>query len=124
MHERGRPVTEVCEHYGISRKTFSKWYGRYRESGRDFHVLKDRLRRPHIHHRSVPKRAVVMRHKTRYGPRQIAYYLAQEVILISVYGVYRVLQRAVLVHKRRSRPRNKPQSYGMAVPGQSESSKT
>ena len=122
MHERGRPVTEVCEHYGISRKTFYKWYGRYRESGRDFHVLKDRSRRPHGHPRSIPnrvvERVVTMRHKTRYGPRRIAYYLAQEGISISVYGVYRVLQRAGLVHKRRSRPRKKPQSYAMAVPGQ------
>ena len=46
MHEGGTPVTEVCAHYGISRKTFYKWYGRYQESGRGFHVLKDRSRRP------------------------------------------------------------------------------
>ena len=104
MHERGTPVTEVCGHYGISRKTFYKWYGRYQESGRDFHALKDRSRRPHTHPRSVPKRVeervVAMRRKTRYGPRRLAYYLAQEGISISVYGVYRVLQRAGLIRKR------------------------
>ena len=33
MHEHGAPVTLVCTHYGISRTTFSKWYGRYREEG-------------------------------------------------------------------------------------------
>ena len=122
MHERGRPVTEVCNHYGISRKTFYKWYGRYQEAGRDFHVLKDRSRRPHSHPRCVPRavveRIVALRRKTRYGPRRLAYYLAQEGIHISVYGVYRVLQRAGMVKKRRSRPRKKPQSYTMAVPGQ------
>lgn len=122
MHERGSPVTEVCDHYGISRKTFYKWYGRYRESGRSFNALKDRSRRPHSHPRAVPKRVeervVAMRRKTRYGPRRLVYYLAQEGITISVYGVYRVLQRAGLVRKRRSRPRKKPQSYAMAVPGQ------
>ncbi len=98
MHERGRPVIEVCGHYGISCKTFYKWYNRYQESGRDFHVLKDRSRHPHSHPRSVPKRVeervVAMRQKTRYGPRRIAYCLAQEGITISAYGVYRVLQRA------------------------------
>ena len=115
-------VTEVCGHYGISRKTFYKWYGRYQKSRRDFHGLRDRSRRPHSHPRSVPKpvaeRIVSLRRKTRYGPRRLAYYLAQEGITISVYGVYRVLQRQGLVRKRRSRPRKKPQSYAMAVPGQ------
>ena len=121
MHEGGVPVTEVCRHYGISRKTFYKWHGRYRESGRDHRALKDRSRRPHSHPRrvskEVEKRVVALRRKTRYGPRRLAYYLAQEGITISVYGVYRALQRAGLVRKRRSRPRKKPQSYAMAVPG-------
>ena len=122
MHERGSPTTKVCKHYGISRKTFYKWYGRYREAGRDFHVLRDLSRRPHSHPRAVPKpvveRIVALRRKTRYGPRRLAYYLSQEGISVSVYGIYRVLQRAGMVQKRRSRPRKKPQSYAMAVPGQ------
>ena len=121
MHERGSPVSGVCTHYGISRKTFYKWYGRYQESDRDFHALKDRSRRPHTHPRSVSKpvveRIVALRRKTGYGPRRLAYYLAQEGIHLSVYGVYRVLQREGLVQKRRSRPRKKPQSYAMAIPG-------
>ena len=122
MHERGASVSEVCRHYGISRKTFYKWYGRYQEAGKDFHALKDRSRRPHSHPRAVSKRVaervVSMRRKTRYGPRRIASYLAQEGITISVFGVYRVLQRAGLVRKRRSRPRKRPLSYAMALPGQ------
>lgn len=122
MHERGASVSEVCRHYGISRKTFYKWYGRYQEAGKNFHALKDRSRRPRGHPRSVSRRVaervVAMRRKTRYGPRRIASYLAQEGIIISVYGVYRVLQRAGLVRKRRSRPRKRPQSYAMALPGQ------
>ena len=58
MHERGTGVTEVCEHYGISRKTFYKWYGRYQQAGRDFHCLKDHSRRPHNHPRSVSQPVV------------------------------------------------------------------
>lgn len=122
MHERGAAVSEVCNHYGISRKTFYKWRRRYQEWGRDFHALKDRSRRPHSHPKTISmqlaQRVVTMRSKTRYGPRRISHYLAQEGISISVYGVYRVLQRAGLVRKRRSRPRKKPQSYAMAAPGQ------
>lgn len=122
MHEGGVSVTGVCRHYGISRKTFYKWHGRYRESGRDHLALKDRSRRPHSHPKKVSteveERVVALRRKTRYGPRRLARYLDAEGITISVYGVYRVLQRAGLVRKRRSRPRKKPRSYAMAVPGQ------
>lgn len=122
MYERGAPVTEVCQHYGISRKTFYKWLRRYEAGGRDFHVLKDRSRRPRSHPRAVPtataERILSLRRRTRYGPRRLAYYLAQEGLYLSVFGVYRVLQRAGLVKKRRSRPRKKPQSYAMAIPGQ------
>ena len=122
MHERGAPVTAVCQHYGISRKTFYKWWSRYQEAGGDFHVLRDLSRRPHGHPRAVSRatveRVLTLRRRTRYGPRRLAYYLAQEGVPISVFGVYRVLQRAGLVKRRRSRPRKKPQSYAMAIPGQ------
>ena len=64
------------------------------------------------------ERILALRRRTRYGPRRLAYYLAQEGVQVSVFGVYRVLQRAGVVKKRRSRPRKKPQSYAMAVPGQ------
>jgi len=122
MHERGVPVTQVCLHYGISRKTFYKWLRRYQEGGRDFHVLKDRSRRPHSHPRTVPKatveRLLTLWRATHYGPRRLAYYLSQDGYRLSVFAVYRVLQRAGLVKKRRSRPRKKPQSYAMLAPGQ------
>ena len=122
LHERGAPVTQVCRHYGISRKTFYKWWGRYRQAQGDWHALRDRSRRPRSHPRAVPRatveRVVALRRRTRYGPRRLAYYLTQEGVQLSVFGVYRVLQRAGLVLKRRSRPRKKPQSYAMAAPGQ------
>src|SRR4030042_657299 len=132
MHERGAPVTQVCLHYGISRKTFYKWLRRYQEGGRDFHVLKDRSRRPHSsesrrlrsldHPHTVPiatvERLLALWRTTNYGPRRLAYYLSQEGYRLSVFGAYRVLQRAGLVKKRRSPPRKKPQCYAMLAPGQ------
>ena len=122
MRERGAPVAEVCRYYGISRKTFYKWLRRYQKGGRDFHALRDRSRRPRSHPRAIPKpvadHVVALRRKSRYGPRRLAFYLQAQGINISVYGIYRVLQRAGLVKKRRSRPRKKPQSYAMLYPGQ------
>lgn len=38
------PFTELCEHFGISRKTGYKWVGRYREFGAE--GLEERSRRP------------------------------------------------------------------------------
>ena len=64
------------------------------------------------------ERVLALRRRTRYEPRRLACYLAQEGYHISVFGIYRVLQRAGLVKKRRSRPRKKPQSYAMLIPGQ------
>jgi transposase-like protein len=95
MHEMGAPVSRACEQYGISRRSFHKWWRRYQEGSRDFHVLKDRSRRPHRHPRAVPKatveRVLALRRRTRYGPRRMAYYLTQEGYQISVFGAYRVL---------------------------------
>jgi len=122
MYERGVPITQVCLYYGISRKTFYKWLRRYQEGGRDFHVLKDRSRRPHSHPRTVPKatveRLLALWRITHYGPRRLAYYLSQEGYHLSVFAVYRVLQRAGLVKRHHSRPRKRPQSYAMLAPGQ------
>jgi hypothetical protein len=114
MHERGIPVTQVCIYYGISRilpQKDYKWRRRYQEGRRDLRVLKDRSRRPHSHPRSIPgatvERLLTMWRITRYGPRRlVAYYLSQEGYRLSVFAAYRVLQRAGLVKKRRSRPRN------------------
>ncbi len=122
MHEHGAPATQVCTPYWISRKIFSKWYGRYREAGTDCHVLTDHSCRP-IGTRDRCPNALQSAWwpcgaRPATVPRRLAYYLAQEGITISVFGVYRVLQRAGLVRKRHSRPRRKPQSYAMAVPGQ------
>lgn len=123
MHQRGVPVTQVCAHFGISRKTFYKWLHRYQEAGKDFHSLRDHSRRPQSHPKAIPPATTALilslRRKSRYGPRRLAYYLGQDYGLkVSVFGIYRVLQRAGLVKKRRSRPRKRPLSYAMLYPGQ------
>ncbi len=110
--------TLVCGHYGISRKTFYKGYGRYQNSRGDF---RDRSRRPYSHPRSVPKpiaeRIVSLRRKTRYGPRRLAYYMAQEghhhqrLWGLPCPAGARLGQEAPLPTTK------KPQCYAMAVPG-------
>ncbi len=40
-------MTELCNYYGISRKTGYKWLDRYQQSG--FEALSNRSRAPHSH---------------------------------------------------------------------------
>ncbi|MBI4201370.1 MAG: helix-turn-helix domain-containing protein [Chloroflexi bacterium] len=59
MRERGAPVTAVCQHYGISRKSpdVSGWWRRYEEAQEDWHALRDLSRGPHSHPRAASSRA-------------------------------------------------------------------
>ncbi|MDI6815391.1 MAG: IS481 family transposase [Dehalococcoidales bacterium] len=114
-------VTQVCKEFGISRKTFYKWWPHYAKEG--LPGLKDHSKRPKNHPKTVPKEIAQLiaklRHKSHYGLRRLAFYLERDYgIKLSVYGVYRVLVRAGLVKPRKHRPRKKPVYYQMNYPGQ------
>ena len=114
-------VSQVCREFGISRKTFYKWWPRYAKEG--LSGLKDRPKRPKGHPKTVPREIaqliVKLRHKSHYGPRRLAFYLGRDHgIKLSVYGIYRVLVRAGEIKPRRRRPRKKPVYYQMNYPGQ------
>jgi hypothetical protein len=49
-------VTDACVFFGISRKTYYKWWRRYAASRWDRLSLADRSRRPHRHPRQVGTR--------------------------------------------------------------------
>jgi len=120
MREIGN-VSQACREFGLSRKTFYKWWPCYAKEG--LSGLKDRSKRPRSHPKTVPKEIaeliVKLRHKSRYGPRRLAFYLEQYYgIKHSVYGIYRVLVRAGEVRPRKHRPRKKPVYYQMNYPGQ------
>ena len=98
-------LSQVCREFGISRKTFYKWWPRYIKEG--LAGLRDRSRRPRSHP-FIPLRAgsntvpeeiaqliLRLRHKSRYGPRRLAFYLERDYgIKLSVYGIYRACPRA------------------------------
>ena len=46
LYEQVGNASYVHRHFGISRKTFYKWYKRYLSSGRDSASLRDMSRRP------------------------------------------------------------------------------
>jgi len=66
-------VSELCRHFGISRKTGHKWLGRYAAEG--VSGLEDRSRAPHGNSRSldveVVEAVLAVRHRYRsWGPRK------------------------------------------------------
>ncbi len=117
-------VHYTCLFYGISRKTYYKWWNRYLASGGDPASLQDRSRRPKTHPQAASPKVVqaVIRLRKRYGygPRRLQFYLREdEKITLSVCGVYKILNRAGLI-QRYHRKRKKYQSYAPYIrfPGQ------
>lgn len=115
-------ITDACCFFGISRKTYYKWQHRYTVSQGDRLSLADRSRRPHAHPRQVgtrmARRLRRWRRRTGYGPRRLRWHLQRRGLrgVPSVYGIHRVLQRAGLLTRHRTRPKHR-QRYVLPRPG-------
>jgi transposase InsO family protein len=104
-------MSELCAHFGVSRKTGYKWVERYEEGG--VAGLSDRCRAPYsCPHRTSDEVAEaivgVRRQHPRWGPKKILDVLARsrgELQLPAVSTAGAVLQRAGLVQGRRRRSR-------------------
>ena len=116
-HEEGLfSMTELCERFGISRKTGYKWLNRYREEG--VAGLRDRSRAPkHCPHQTPePTRELVIEAREahpRWGPRKLLDYLRPrhpEVSFPAPSTVGDILKREGLVDPRR--PRRRPTHPG------------
>lgn len=88
-------VAGACRAFGISRKTYYKWFKRYQASHFDPKVLQDRSRRPKTHPKTaapeVVKKVIALRKKTDYGPRRLQFFLERdEDLAISIFGVYKI----------------------------------
>ncbi len=99
-YEEIRNISQACREFGISRKTFYKWWPHYAKQG--FSGLKNHSKCPKSHPKMVPKEIaqliVKLRQKSQYGPRRLAFYLERDYgVKLSVYSVYRVLVRAGLL---------------------------
>jgi putative transposase len=104
-------ITELCERYGISRKTGYKWLGRFEEDGRQ--GLRDRSRAPHRcpHRISDEVARLICEAKRRHpswGPEKLLAWLAPRyptVDLPAVSTAGDLLARRGLVRRRRRRRR-------------------
>lgn len=121
LYEQVENISFVCRHFGISRKTFYKWYNRYRSSGNNPNSLMDRSRKPK-HSPNITKEQIIrlikrIRKKTKFGPDRIRFYLIKEhSINIPHSTIYAILRREGLIvkHKRRKK---RPLMYNLPYPG-------
>ena len=70
-------VARTCRHFGVSRRWFYKWQGRYQAHGEA--GLADRPRVPHRSPRATPREVVAkvlyLRQMYHFGPAMISNYL-------------------------------------------------
>lgn len=104
--------SELCERYGISRKTGYKWVARYEELG--FEGLQEQSRCPHDHPMTTPYtvRQVIKELRSHYkdppGPKKIQVLLRQKHPswdIPSKTTIYNILSAAGLIHRQKRRRR-------------------
>ena len=119
----GESMTEVCQEFGISRKTGYKIFARYKESG--FEALSDRSRRPVRYANQLPPQiesliVTLKREKPHWGARKIRELLVrrldQDVRIPAKSTIHAVLHRHDLVKGIR-RPRPRPSGTGLSIGG-------
>ena len=109
-----RSMTQLCEDFGISRKTGYKWWRRYEAAGVD--GLKERLRAPLSHPNAVKAPVVGLLLQARqqhpsWGPEKLLHWLAPRhphVCWPALSTVGAVLARHGLVKPRRRVRRSPP----------------
>ena len=103
-------MTELCDLYGVSRKTAYKWLARYEATG--LLGLGNRSSRPHTHPHAVGEAiatavCAARRQKPQWGPRKIRSWLVRrqpEVAWPSRVTIAAIWRRAGLLESRRARP--------------------
>jgi putative transposase len=110
-------ISELCRHFGISRKTGHKWLGRYRAEG--VLGIEDRSRAPHGNPRALSADVLeavlaVRRRHRNWGPRKVKAWLeAHDAARIwpAASTIGAVFDRAGLTRPRKRRQRTMPQSF-------------
>jgi putative transposase len=110
--ERGNvTMSELCEAFGIARKTGYKWLGRYKEQGAL--GLEESSRAPRVHPNASKQMAVdliteLRRERPRWGPKKLLAYLRAkwpDVVFPVHSTTSEILRRQGLSHPVRRRPR-------------------
>lgn len=99
VEQCGKRVPEVCDIFGISRKTYYKWYRH--DHGLGSHAYKSRSSHPHT--KLTPRIRVLVvtaKEKYNYGPEKMRIYLEAEAgIKVSTTAIYKFFKKKCLIRK-------------------------
>jgi transposase len=99
VEKYNKSITEVCEIFGISRKTFYKWFNKDHGYGSNKH----RSRRIHPHTKLTPNiKVIVYENKINYnyGPKKMQLFLKNNYkVNVSTTTIYKYYKKKKLIRK-------------------------
>lgn len=102
VYSCGKPVTEVCAIFGISRKCYYRWY---RKDFRETRSYRNPKRQPNLKLTAEVRQFIEEeKQKTNYGPLKMKYRVQQRFgIELSTTLIYRYFKRRALIRKPQRR---------------------
>lgn len=99
VEKHGKTVQEVCDIFGISRKTYYKWYRK--DYGLGFRKYKNRAEHPHTKIKGNIRVFIVQeKEKFNYGPKKMQIRIQEEFNLgISTTAIYKFMKKKRLIRK-------------------------
>jgi transposase len=121
-YEKVKKVPMVCKKFGISRKTFYKWWKRYNTEQRSADSLKNRSRKPHHNPRATPdhiiQRLKSLREQTGFGQKRLQLYLSIWYgIELAENTIWKILRRSGIDMKETKSRRRKVKPHEPLLPG-------
>jgi transposase len=121
-YEEIKKVPLVCKKFGISRKTFYKWWKLYNKSGKSAESLTNRSRRPKTNPRATPehiiKRLRELRELTGFGQKRLQLYLSIWYgIDLAENTIWKLLRRSGVDMKETKKTRRKVKPSDPLLPG-------
>ncbi len=121
-YEKVKKVPLVCKKFGISRKTFYKWFRIYNKAGQKLESLADRSRRPKTNPRATPdhviKRLRELREQTGFGQKRLQLYLSLWYgIELAENTIWKLLRRSGVDMKITKKNRRKAKFNEPLLPG-------
>ncbi len=103
-YQQVKSVAKVCQKFGISRKTFYKWWNRYSKSGFSPNSLIDESRKPHHSPFATPQhfvqKIIEAKLQTGFGQRRLRNYLIENYnINLSERTIWKILKQNLVNHE-------------------------
>lgn len=121
-YERVKKVPLVCKKFGISRKTFYKWWKRYNTAQKSSDSLQNRSRKPHHNPRATPEHIIQrlksLREQTGFGQKRLQLYLSLWYgIELAENTIWKILRRSGIDMKETKSHRRKVKPHEPLLPG-------